>query len=213
MKNLHTQRGMTLVELLVVLAIFLIVAGLTIFDYGRFRSTVSLQNLADDISLSIRRAQNYAIGVRSSQSTVFSSGYGIHFSTANPNSSDARAGSNKTFIIFGDLNANKVYNYPTSTSTTCSNSTLASDDECIDMLSITSSDTIYQICPNGANCASTGYVDITFIRPNPDAYICTGTVVGACSGPLSSVDIVVRNSQSLDTKIISVSNIGQISIR
>ncbi len=204
------QRGMTLVELLVVLAIFFIVAGLTIFDYGRFRSSVSLQNLADDIALSIRRAQNYAIGVKSANPSAFDSGYGIHFSTNLYSSSDARAGSNKSFVIFADLDGSHTYNYTTSTSAICDVSTITAGEECVDLLSINTADSIYQICPDGNNCVNSGFADITFLRPNPDAFIC---VDGACSSSLSSVDIVVRNTASGDTKTISVSNIGQISIR
>ena len=202
----NRQAGMTLVELMVVLAIFLIVAGLTIFDYGRFRSSVSLQNLSDDVALSIRRAQNYAIGVRNSSSS-FANGYGIHFNTALPVSGDARAGSSKRFIIFNDLNANKRYDYPGSSSALCNATTLQDGDECIDMLNITTDDIIYQICPNGLNCGS-GNVCITFIRPNPDATIC---INGDCSS-YSNVGIVVKNNQTGNTKTISVSSIGQISI-
>lgn len=201
---------MTLVELLVVLAIFFIVAGLTIFDYGRFRSSVSLQNLADDVALSIRRAQNYAIGVKSSNPSAFDSGYGIHFSTKPLVSSDIRSGSDKSFVIFADLDANHVYDYTTSSSAVCDASTITTGEECVDLLSITTADSVYQICPDGGNCVSQGVVDITFLRPNPDAYIC---VDSSCGSSLSSVDIVVKNSQSGDTKIISVSNIGQISVR
>ena len=51
------NRGMTLVELIVVLAIFMIILGLTIFDYSSFKSTTTIQNLADDIALTIRKAQ------------------------------------------------------------------------------------------------------------------------------------------------------------
>lgn len=209
------QSGMTLVELLVVLAIFVIVMGLTIFDYGRFRSSVSVQNLADDIALSIRRAQNYAIGVQNAQSD-FSNGYGIHFSTATP-TSIRLAGSNKSFIIFNDIpvsgSPNKKYDYDTaSSSSACSSATLSSGNECLDLLTITSADEIKYVCPNGTGC-TTGYADITFIRPNPDAYICTGSVGGSCSGPLGSVDIVVQDSKSQSIKTITVSSIGQISIR
>ncbi len=210
----NTQNGMTLVELMVVLAIFIIVAGITIFDYSRFRSNVSLQNLGDDIALSIRRAQNYAIGVHSSQASNFSYGYGIHFSTANYNGLDARAGSKKNFIIFNDLNSNKEYNYAVSTSTICgSNILIQANDECIDMLNITSNDSVYQICPNGANCTTSGYADVTFLRPNPDAYICSGSIGGSCSGPISSVDVIIKNDQSGETKTISISSVGQISVK
>ncbi len=212
--NKNIKSGMTLVELLVVLGIFVMVSLLVIFNYGSFRSSVSLQNLSDDIALSVRRAQNYAIGVRGSQSS-FTSGYGIHFSTAAPNASDARAGSNKTFILFNDLNPNKVYNYLTSSSTTCNSSTLSSSDECIDMLTITTSDVISSLCPySGGTCTNmtNAYADITFLRPNPDAYICVGTLGSGCS-QYSSIDIIITNPESKLSKTITISNVGQISIK
>lgn len=209
--------GMTLVELMVVLGIFLVLAGITVFDHNKFRSSVSLQNLADDIALSIRRAQNYAIGVHSAQSSVFSNGYGIHFSLSQPQAGDVRGGSYKSFVIFNDLpTANRIYDYPTSSSSVCNKSTLSQGNECVDILSITSNDSVYSICPNGINCVnapSSTYVDINFIRPNPDAYIyiCSGSNI--CSGPVSSVDLVIKNDLSQATKTISVSNVGQISIK
>ena len=184
------------------------VAGLTIFDYGRFRSNVSLQNLSDDVALSVRRAQNYAIGVHSSESAIFSVGYGIHFTTAAPVAMNARSGSSKTFMIFSDLNKNNQYDYPISSSVACNSSTLSAGDECLDMLNIATTDTISAICPNGANCAD-GTADITFIRPNPEPTIC---INGSCAG-YTSVDIKIRNTESGETKIISVSNVGQISIK
>ncbi|MEK7586016.1 MAG: prepilin-type N-terminal cleavage/methylation domain-containing protein [Patescibacteria group bacterium] len=203
------QAGMTLVELMVVLGIFMIVAGLTIFDYGKFRSTVSLQNLADDIALSVRRAQNYAIGVRSSQSSVFTNGYGIHFTTAT-SSSDVLSGTSKSFIVFSDISLNRAYNYPAGNAS-CGSPTAG--NECVDVLTITSADYISSICPNSvpANCASgSSYTDISFLRPDPDAYIyaCTPT----CN-TYSSIDIIIKNSQSGSTKTITISNTGQISIK
>jgi prepilin-type N-terminal cleavage/methylation domain-containing protein len=207
------EAGMTLIELLVVLAIFIIVAGLTIFDYGRFRSSASLQNLADDVGLSIRRAQSYAIGVRNASSS-FSNGYGIHISTST-NHAIPLAGSNKGFVIFADLGTpgDKIYQYNNSSlSTKCDNTTVDFGTECLDFLNITSNDQIVSICPNGSSC-TTGYTDIVFNRPNPDAHICIGPENGACSGAYTSVGIVVRDDLTGDTKTITVSNIGQIGIK
>jgi len=92
------QKGMTLVELLVVLSIFALITGLIMFDYGSFKSATSTQNLANDIALSVRKAQSYAIGVRGVGAT-FQYGHGIHFTTDNDDSNNL-AGSNKSFILF-----------------------------------------------------------------------------------------------------------------
>ncbi len=117
-KKLPAQnKGMTLVELMVVLAIFIIVASLTIFDYGSFRSTVSTQNLANDIAISVRKAQSFAIGVHNID-TAFNYGYGVHFTSGR--NTDPLAGGSKSFIMFTDIPAigsgggttgNKAYDF------------------------------------------------------------------------------------------------------
>lgn len=212
--NKSLQKGMTLVELLVVLAIFVIVAGLTIFDYGRFRSSVAVQNLADDMALSIRRTQNYAIGVQNAQAQ-FSNGYGIHFTTLT--GGVPLAGSNKSFIMFNDIPvsgiANQQYDYSAGGgSSSCNFSTVSAGNECVDLLSITSNAEIKSICPNGAGCTS-GYVDIVFLRPEPTAYIKFCNSSGSCVSSLSSVDIVISDFANQSIKTITVSRVGQISIR
>lgn len=213
----RSQSGMTLVELLVVIAIFMIVAGLIIFSFGKFRSNASLQNLADDVSLAVRKAQSKAIGVGSSQNT-FANGYGVHFSkVANP--PFALAGSNKSFILFNDRNdgsnpLNKLYDY-TLTNSQCNGSILGVGDECLDVLRITSNDEVAFICPNSdPDHCDAKFVDVVYLRPNPDAYICADQTTGTqCSYPLSSVDIVIRNKESGNTKTITITKVGQISVK
>lgn len=77
------NKGMTLVELMVVLSIFAIISSMVIFNYSDYKSNVNIKVLSDDIALSIRQAQAYAIGVKSVNGEIGSSfpGYGIHFST------------------------------------------------------------------------------------------------------------------------------------
>ncbi|MDE2031131.1 MAG: prepilin-type N-terminal cleavage/methylation domain-containing protein [Patescibacteria group bacterium] len=209
----NKQKGMTLIELMVVIAIFMIVSGIIMFDYNGFRSNVSIQNLADDIALSIRSVQNYAIGVQSSQSSQFSKGYGIHFSTA-ATAIYPLAGYNKSFIVYNDLNNNNYYDYSTSASV-CNTTTLANGNECINMINITSNDYISQICSGtGSNSCNHTSVNINFLRPNPDATICLDSP-NPCtiSNGVSNVDIIIKNAQSNATKTISVSNVGQISVK
>ena len=105
--NFHNNKynsGVTLIELLVVISIFLIISTTVIFNHGKLNSSLTTQNLADDIALSIRKVQNYAIGVHgvydpNSSSSVFNYGYGVHISTeAEP--SDIYSGSKKSFVLF-----------------------------------------------------------------------------------------------------------------
>lgn len=208
------QRGMTLVELMIVLAIFLVLTGVIIFDYSSFRSAISTQNLANDIALSIRKAQSYAIGVRGIDS-LFGHGHGIYFTTKS-GGSNLISGSNKSFIIYYDLNDNGKYDYSAS-ATSCGNPSLG--NECEEILSINSSDEISAIYLDGSEIAQAtgGMLDIVFKRPNPDAMFCYRTTAsGSCpSDGISSIKIEVSNGRTDDKRVermITVWNTGQISV-
>ena len=103
------QSGMTLIELLVVLAIFVVVTGLLIFDYGSFRSSTSLESLSNDMALSLRKAQSYAIGAYGSSSN-FTYPYGVHFSTNPAPVSDPQNGSDLAFVQFTAISSHSLYN-------------------------------------------------------------------------------------------------------
>lgn len=206
--RLSYSNGVTLVELLVVLSIFVIISGITIFSYGKFNTSLSTQNLVDDIALSVRKAQGYAIGVRGYNS-LFNEGYGIHF-TANPSSS-LYAGSSKSFVLFADISGNNQYD---NSSDTCGIPTAI--DECFELLNITSTDRISEIYINDTTLiSSTSTIDLLFKRPNPEPIFCyriDGT--GSCSG-VSIYNIKVKISTEADLtvyKIITISNNGQISV-
>ncbi len=178
------MRGMTLVELVVVLSIFMIVAGLTIFEYQQFRSGASVQNIADDIALSIRKAQSFAIGVRNTNAN-FSSGFGIHFSVGQI-AQAPRSGSSDTFIVFADLGSapNKSYDYE-STETMCDASLVRDGHECIESITMSGAERVTGIYLYGTDDAigsseprqvdPNGSIDIVFLRPEPDAFFCYRT--------------------------------------
>ena len=103
--NNQRQKGMTLIELLVALVIFSIITGIVLFNYGDFNASLTMQNLADDIALTVRRAQSYAIGVRGREGS-FQVGYGVHFGVTPYDPTEKEAdnvlyqGSNKSFILY-----------------------------------------------------------------------------------------------------------------
>ena len=210
-KNFHKNKynsGVTLIELLVVICIFMILTSITIFNYGKFNSSLSIQNLADDIALSVRRAQGFAIGVRGSSGN-FTPGYGVHF-TANPNSG-VFAGSYKSFVLFTDMNDDHQYNNSTNI---CGSP--KSGDECLELLNITTADSINSIFLNEDNALQPAdTVDLLFKRPSPEPTFCYrigGT--GSCS-PISISKIKIRLSTNASVpvyKTITISNNGQISV-
>ncbi|MFA5773740.1 MAG: prepilin-type N-terminal cleavage/methylation domain-containing protein [Candidatus Paceibacterota bacterium] len=213
-KNFHKNKynsGVTLIELLVVIFIFMILTGITIFNYGKFNSSLSIQNLADDIALTVRRAQGFAIGVRGFGSS-FSQGYGIHF-TANQGLDFA--GSNKAFVLFADMNPN--YKYDHDSSNTCGKD-ITTGNECIEVLSIVSADEISAIFLNDSQTSllPAGTIDILFKRPNPEPIFCvrSNPLSDSCdSGTISSVRIKISNITNPETfKIITISNNGQINV-
>jgi len=203
-----------MIELLVVILIFMILTGVTIFSYGKFNSSLSSQNLADDIALSVRRAQGYAIGVRGYNS-IFSEGYGVHFST-NPMVSTPYIGSTKSFVLFADMpgGTTNKYNYDVGI---CGSPT--GTEECIEFLSIPSSDLIDQISYTYGSqtgiIPNTGTLDIMFRRPNLEpSFYCRDSSGSLCTSEIiSSVEIRISSPSSPGSyKMITVANNGQISV-
>jgi type II secretory pathway pseudopilin PulG len=221
-------RGMTLVELLVVVAIFMMVTGIVIFNYANFRSSISTQNLADAISLSVRKAQSNAIGARATGDD-FTYGYGVHFTTRKVNTDAIRGvylgGSNKSFILFTDIGTggtgDRMYTYAPDDRSACG-SKIDAGSECTEMLTITTLDEISAIYLNDEinPIRDDAFVDVTFLRPNPDAYFCyksNSNPTPPCerSNDISHVRIEVSNAQNSNQinaiRTITIWNTGQIS--
>lgn len=221
-KNSFLTHGFTIIEMLVVLAIFIVISGIILFNFSDFKSNVSLENLAQDIALSVRKTQSYASSTKgnllSGTPDVIFPGYGIHFSTESPLTAPKFQGDNKSFIIFADIPPNPIpafYDYKYDNGIKfCGTSNLASGNECLEEMKITSTDYISEICDdtNSTPSCITGTLDITFKRPDPDATFCfIPTGAPGCTGTSTSAHITIT-SVSGKTQKIKVWNTGQISI-
>jgi len=211
------NRGVTFVELMVVMAILAIMFATIIANYKNSRLTIVTQNLADDIALSIRKAQSYAIGVHRSTDS-FDYGYGIHFSTDEDNSNPS-LGSNKSFILFTDISNPTIYDKDSSNICGGSAGIPTSDNECLEILQISSGDKIVElnlVINGNLSPADLGVVDITFKRPSPEPKFCHRSgQSGNCqqSTNITAVQIVVSNEANPGVyKVITISNTGQISV-
>jgi prepilin-type N-terminal cleavage/methylation domain-containing protein len=219
---IQKNKGFTLIELMVVLTIFIIVTTMVVFDYGSYRSEASIANLTSDISLSIRRAQSYAIGAQNLSSN-FSYGYGVHFST-DPTVTPAQvkngASSNKAFVLFTDVSKNSKYD--SAGTVVCNASSVTALNECSEVLNITTTDQISALYTNqdfAHPLAPKDMIDIMFLRPNPDAYFCYkpagSSLCANTSTSISSVTIEVSSLKlnPLIKKDITVWSTGQISVQ
>lgn len=191
----RSSRGFTLIEMLVVIGVMVLVSGLILANNNRFGGVVLLQNLAYDIALSIRQAQVYGIAVQRFNSS-FGSAYGMHF--------QVDAGEESTYVLFADALApeNGYYDCPNPGTTNC---------ELVQSTTIATGYRIAQLCatpPNGAENCSITSLDVTFKRPEPDAYIRSS----AGGGINESGEIYVMSPRG-DVKVISVHANGQISVQ
>lgn len=208
-KRNRLQGGVTLIELIVVILIFGILSTITVFNYGKFRSSLSIQNLADDIALSVRRAQGFAIGVRGA-SGGFTLGYGIHFTTKH--NSETYKGSNKSFVLFTNIGVNSQYD---NSNKKCGNP--EQGDECLEIINITSADNIEAIFLNEETepIPQDDTLDILFKRPNPEPIFCHRIDgISSCDFKgISSVKIKISTDADPSVyKIITIYNNGQIGI-
>jgi prepilin-type N-terminal cleavage/methylation domain-containing protein len=195
--------GFTLAEMLVVIGIIVVISSIVLANNNRFGGVVQLQNLAYDIALSIRQAQVYGISVqRFNTTTTFAPAYGMHFQMSAPN----------TYVLFGDVNdpINGVYD-PGGAIPELVQSTTIQSGYAVSALYAT---------PAGGVETSVASLDITYRRPDPDAYISRNGDIFTfnskgklTSGNLNEQARIEVQSPRGDLKSIVISSNGQISVQ
>ena len=194
-KKIKNNQGMTLIELMVVLAIFAVLSAIVIFNYGDFEARVNIKNLASDIALKVVDAQ------KSSESgllppAVFSPipnwkpSYGVYF---NPSVD------NKSFFYFVDLDDNTYYS-----GTDCAG-------ECMNKVTITKGNNISALNVFYQNGSSGPLSDLTisFARPNSGAIMRSTT---GFSSQVSYVQITISSPSANQTSLIKLYPSGRVQI-
>ncbi|HBV01422.1 MAG TPA: hypothetical protein DEF00_03465 [Candidatus Taylorbacteria bacterium] len=222
------RRGFTLVELLVAIALFGTIATLILLSYRKVSNQLFVTTLAYELALSLRQAQSYGVSVHEFQgggAGTFNVGYGLHFDSESLN----------TYALFADQggeSGDAVLNgsYGTAYNTTgCLSAT-----ECMNVFLLEKGNRIYKFCgvlPTGdlgrdapdsekneecntlslpASNPAITYLDVTFLRPNPDAIIKTNQSVFGHQYKAARIYVI---SPSGDKRVVEVANTGQISIK
>jgi len=220
------QSGITLIEIMVVVAIVVIISIIAVYQFSSSNKISHIRTTADDMALNIRKAQSYALAVKSTSSFLrpYQNGYGVHFETGlNSNPQDANQNS---YIIFTDYELaigpggwDRAYLKSSAIGTPCG-SPSQNDNECLEKINMPAGDkiTTIEVCyttSGTTSCSSVSSMDIVFLRPNLDAYFCTiAPSLGGCSSYSQSSGLTkVTLTSGNRTKVINVWSTGQIEIK
>lgn len=181
------NRGFTLAELLIVLAVMTTITSMVLANYKDYGVNARFANAAENIVLSLRQAQIYGVGVKANSAacgglTAFDCAYGVYFSRATPGQ----------LILFVDTNNNNRYDAGEALQTVTWLSPIAINNVG---------------CNGAADCGGSNIVSVTFRRPNPSAVITDSVGVST----YNSAEISITNGTK--TSIISVKRTGQISLK
>ena len=190
-KLLNLKKGFTLVELMVSVAIFAFMTAFIVSKYGNFNQGILLTNLAYDVALTIRNAQFYGLNVKSNPISgalpnQFNYAYGVHFDKSVSNDN------NKKVVFFVDIISDGLYDSTKDGEITTSN--------------IRKGNYVSNLCV-GSPCTSVSSLDITFLRPDPNA------IINANGGATknSYAEITLQSTDGTQRKV-SVRSNGQISV-
>jgi Tfp pilus assembly protein FimT len=186
-------QGFTLVEFIVIMAIFAVMVGVVLFNFTGFRSRVTLDNLAQDIALSIRQIQSSAGAGVSGTDPTEEIPRGIYFPVV-----DGKFA--KYFYLFEDDNGDGLY---------------TAGDTLIDTINIQTPDSISNIyygtdINNAENELGVNPLGITFKRYRTDANFADEQ---ALTPSASVVRIEILSVDGTQARFITVSKLGQVSVQ
>jgi type II secretory pathway pseudopilin PulG len=215
-KKLTTSRGFSIIELIVAVSIMIIITTAVLFRQSKFSSDILITNMAYEVALAIRQAQVY--GTSSKQNSLggigtnqYKVGYGIHIWSAGnvkPNSYAEFVDVPTNPAVIGE---DTVFEY---TYDSDGSEDLGDDPELSQVK-------IRQYCgyigTNPGNCWSDGdtslFLDIVFVKPNPDAHIRMGSTVGSHDGnEYDKAKIVIESALGDKCRTVTVYGSGQISV-
>lgn len=205
------SRGVTVVELLIVLAIIGILTVVMGTSHTTFNRTILLTYTAYDVALTIRSAETYGLSTRITSSGMKSNtGYGIHITPDSPE-----------FIFFADENT-------PSNSSPCHPLRSGADgsepdaipgncryDEGEKVQSYTLgngmkiTDVYWYISAGSSRQSVTSSLDLVFARPNPKAFI---TIDGNYDRNISPDACFLITSPQGGTSHVYVGSTGQVTV-
>ncbi len=183
----HKNRGMTYVELVVVLGIMAVLSSVVMFNHSKFQGKIDVKTLANDIALKIVEAQKASINGdwKAGFCANCKPSYGLYFHTNASN----------RFVYFADLDNNDVCASPN-----CVPPVYSVGGEVLDVVSITRGNTISSLEVFGTGGCPPTVNDLTIIfrRPNSSPII-DSTPNLSCN--VSYIAVNITSPQGASAKI------------
>jgi prepilin-type N-terminal cleavage/methylation domain-containing protein len=209
-----TQRGFTLVELIVVLAIIIIITTVTITSQSDYNRSLIITNTAYTVALSVREAQSLGLSSRTF-SGIQNAGYGVNFLYETPTQ----------YHAFADIIASPANPLcPTGSANTPEakpgNCRYDGTSEILTTYNLNKGFRIYDYCGIRTNGSSACGVhsawtemNILFLRPNTEAIMSMEHTNGnAYELTCAVIWIVPPGNATSNMKCITVSQVGQVSV-
>lgn len=199
-KFLNFNKGMTYVELIVVLSIMGILSAVVIFNGGKFQKRIATRNLADEIALKIVEAQKSALAGKlptewhfeqTENNPLWKPAYGVFLNKTEPHS----------FIYFTDLLNNETCDDLKKNDNNCGGK-LGDPIERFDL------DNNYSIGDLTISDTPVNRLSLLFTRPNSNAVIKSENT--SSNGGYGSIK--VQSSDPDIYNIIKVYSSGRIEI-
>jgi len=200
------DQGFSILEMLISLSIITMILTVIVRGQSNFSESAGLQNAADQIALYFSQVQTFSLGVKEVTPGVFSSSFGMAFSTrAMPN------GSTTAYIYFADRDNDSLFDNDW-------NCVTGGTSECLERPFLYRGNTISNLCivpSSGADLCGQGRIDISFYRPRAEArFLFFDSGGNQVTPPVGyqGAKITLR-SPSGTLRSISVYTTGQISVQ
>jgi type II secretory pathway pseudopilin PulG len=200
----NSGRGITLVEVLVVIFIIALFSAILVSDFPRIKRQFALSRATYKLSQDLRRAEDLGLsGVKIigyGGQEINAKGYGVYI--------DSATGNNKEYIIYadrGDIPDAQYDRYNPNSSLSCSEQTDPQSDCIIEIVEINKLEPGVVI--KGINNATDVWTSINFSPPNP-----TVTIINL-DPSYSGVSIIVGLDSDSATKSVYVNTSGLIEIK
>ena len=218
MINSKINKGFTLTEFLISIAIVSVILTVVISNQSTYTNEVAITNLADEVSSMVFQAQAYSTGVKefSPASSEFNASYGLTFSLLD-------SGSNKAYLSFADRHevggdsGNKIYDGDWSCPT-------GGASECLGKVDISRGNYIELLCATRKmgpgtwgppEVCNVGRIDISFAYSSGEAQLLFFNNGGEAFSPaydINGAKIVLRSPSGLTRSVIIYAT-GQVSIQ